>query len=151
MEVTDLFSCFDMFHQTATVWWECQDRTGCWRTPMYLGTSGWTMILTTGIVSSPCWTPTIRWLKFMFECICHFVIPTHKWLLDSGTLANHTADTGVDVHILTGQSSKNAFWCFLLQSRAYQMAKSAWNKPAIWNAFGLYLLHFAGLFPVLHM
>ena len=48
--------------------------TGCWQTPTYLDTSGWTMILTTGIVFCPCSTPTTRWRTFPFEYICYIVV-----------------------------------------------------------------------------
>lgn len=51
-----------IFDQTPTTWWECQVRTGCWWTPTYLDISEWTMILETGIVSSPSSKPAIRWI-----------------------------------------------------------------------------------------
>lgn len=95
---TVMFSeCF-YIHQAPTVRWECQGRTGCWRTPICLGTLGWTMILTTGIVSSLCSTPTIGWVTW--PCTCPKLISlfefkhkfTLEWILNLNLIGHRIND-----------------------------------------------------------
>lgn len=71
---------FILFYKTLTVRWECQGRIGCWRTPMYLDISGWTMMLTTGNVCSPCSTPTIRWVACLFTCPTFFILCSDRFV-----------------------------------------------------------------------
>lgn len=52
----------NILHKVPTIQCGCQGEIGCWQTPTYRATTGWTMILTTGIGSSLCSPATIGWV-----------------------------------------------------------------------------------------
>lgn len=52
----------NILHKVPTIQCGRQGEIGCWQTPTYWGTTGWTMILTTGIGSSLCSPATTGWV-----------------------------------------------------------------------------------------
>lgn len=52
----------NILHKVPTIKCGCQGEIGCWQTPTYRATTGWTMISTTGIDSSLCSPATIGWV-----------------------------------------------------------------------------------------